>query len=81
MRPDDLRTIAYLAMEQLGARLDKQAPGFVLELFAQAKAGGLLNYTQNADGTIYIYPLASKPATQVAGVQGIDSHGAMGDRS
>lgn len=80
MRADDVRTVAYLALQLLGQHVDKKAPALVHELFVQAKAGGLLDYTVNDDGTIYVFPLASKPATQVAGVQGIDSHRGMGDK-
>jgi len=78
MRLDDLRTITYLALEQLGQRLDKTAPPFVGELFVQAKANNLIDYNVNDDGSIYVFPLASKPPTQVASVEGIDAHRGMG---
>lgn len=80
LRNDDLRTLAYLAFVELGQRLGKKESGTTLEMFNQAKLGGLLDYNVNDDGTIYVFPLASKPATQVASVEGIDSHGGMGER-
>lgn len=80
MRADDLRTVAYETLSLLGARLGPKEPALVHEWFAQAKVMGLIDYKQNDDGTIYVFPLASKPITQVAGVQGIDSHGGMGER-
>lgn len=80
MRLDDLRTLAYLSFVELGQRLDKKTSNVVIEMFVQAKVNGLLDYNINDDGTIYVFPLASKPATQVAGVIGIDSHGGMGER-
>lgn len=77
---DEIRTVAYLALQLLGARLAAQEPGMVEGVFKGAKEIGLIDYTQNDDGTIYVFPLASKPPTQVASVEGIDAHRGMEDR-
>lgn len=82
MRNDDLRTLAYKAFEMLGEA--SLCTGFVspeqTELFAEAKALGLLDFGIGEHGEIRVFPLASKPPTQVAAVAGIDSHKGMGTK-
>lgn len=81
MRTDDLRTIAYRALLNLGDRLVAGAPGQppeLLDLFEEARQAGLIDFDQRGDGTLFVFPLASKPPTQVATPVGIDSHKGMG---
>lgn len=79
MRLDDLRTLAYQALEQLAAKC--QVADLDYGLFEQAKNIGLCDFkVDDRTAKVTVFPLASKPATQVAGVIGIDSHGGMGER-
>lgn len=80
MNNDDLRTLAYCAMVELGAQCGPLTPDSTRDLFIQARQLGLCDHQNQPDGSIKVVPIPSRPPTQVAGVQGIASHRGMGDK-